>query len=69
MEAPQFVHTWRDEKKNVTVRVSAYRQLTDDEVRVAVRQAVLAGGLKLKKHRIYEITTSIGARDSVDPTR
>ena len=61
---PTVKNVVKDEEWNITFNIMAYRELSEAEMRVAIRSfQTTKTGRKLKKDTIYEILTVFGARD------
>lgn len=64
MQLPNVDNMAKDEKRNITFNVKAYRQLTQTEVLAAIRYfRSTKQGKKIKNNMTYTIMSSIGARD------
>lgn len=63
MEMPNVCNVFRDEAKNTTYKVYAYRTLSREELVFAVRSFIGSMKGKPKKNTVYDIISIIGARD------
>jgi len=61
MELPQVRNTAIDKARNITFNVLAYRNLTPNELRFAIRVFESSQKRKLKKNSAYTIVSTIGA--------
>jgi hypothetical protein len=65
MQLPDTRHVVRDEKRNITYTVMAYRQMSEAEVTATVYNFIAMNRKKIKKNRSYVIYTTIGGRDPI----
>lgn len=64
MEMPKVSNVAKDEQRNITFNIMAYRQLSEAEVLRAVRYfRSTKEGRKIKKNMTYTIISTVGARD------
>ena len=62
MKAPSISNVVRDEKRNITINVMAYRKLSERELVQSVRYfRSTKQGRRLKKNSTYTIMSIIGA--------
>ncbi|MEO9595805.1 hypothetical protein [Rhodopirellula bahusiensis] len=62
MKAPSISNIVRDEKRNITINVMAYRKLSERELVQSVRYfRSTKQGRRLKKNSTYTIMSIIGA--------
>lgn len=64
MPMPNFSNIVRDEARNITINVLAFRKLTEAELTRSIRYfRSTKQGRKLKDNHTYTIVSVIGARD------
>ena len=64
MQIPDVSNIAKDEKRNITFNVMAYRKLTEAELVQAIRYfRSTKQGRKLKNNSTYTIVSIIGGRD------
>ncbi len=64
MQVPNVSNIAKDNERNITFNVLAYRKLTEPELLRAIRYfQSTKQGRKLKKNTAYTIVSIIGARD------
>jgi len=64
MQMPNVSNVAKDDERNITFNVLAYRKLSESELLRAIRYfRSTKQGRKLKKNTTYTILSTIGARD------
>ena len=63
MELPDICHVVNDPQRNIRYEVFAYRELSREEVVVAVRNCLLLSKRKPKKNTCLKVFTLVGLRD------